>query len=76
MRAPGRGAGDRWLAGEPVAGVAFAHLAPVRIAGGARAGARGHIALLLALRPEPVYLVTLDGGAGDVRVAQSELQAP
>lgn len=70
-----RGVGDRWLAGEPVDGVAFPHLAPVQVAAGARAGARGHIALLLALRPEPVYLVTLDGGAGDVRVAQSGLRA-
>jgi hypothetical protein len=70
-----RGAGDRWLAGEPVDGVAFAHLESVRIAAGERTGARGHIALLLALRPEPLYLVTLEGGAGDVRVAQSGLRA-
>ena len=69
-----RGAGDRWLAGEPVDGVAFAHHAHVVIARGARAGRRGRVALLLAMRPEPRYLVSLDGGTEDVRVAQSEIE--
>ena len=69
-----RGAGDRWLAGEAVDGVAFAHLAPVVIGSGDGAGRRGRVALLLALRPEPLYLIALDQG-GDVRVRQSELAA-
>lgn len=70
-----RGAGDRWLAGELVDGVAFAHLAPVVIVRGDRAGRRGRVALLLATRPEPRYLVALDGGAEDVRVAQGDIEA-
>jgi len=69
-----RGLGDRWLAGERVSGVAFAHHDAVRIAAGPRAGAMGSIALLLAVEPEPVYLVELASGGGDVRVRQSALQ--
>jgi len=69
-----RGAGDRWLAGEQVDGVAFAHHARVLIARGTDAGRAGHVALLLALRPQPRYLVALDGG-GDVRVGQDDLEA-
>ena len=69
-----KGSGDRWLAGETVEGVAFAHGARVEVAGGALDGRRGRIALLIALGADPAYLVTLDGG-GDVRVRQSSLSA-
>lgn len=69
-----RGAGDRWLAGEQVEGVAFAHLARVVVARADGAGRRGRVALLLALRPQPRYLVALDDG-GDVRVGQDDLEA-
>jgi hypothetical protein len=69
-----RGVGDRWLADERVDGVRFAHHARVVVAEGARAGARGSVRLLLAVSPEPLYLVELDAG-GDLRVRQSRLRA-
>lgn len=69
-----RGIGDRWLAGEPVEGVELEHGAAVEVAGGALDGRRGTIALLIAVRPEPAYLVALAGGGGDVRVRQSALR--
>lgn len=68
-----RGAGDRWLAGERVDGVRFALHDRVEITSGARAGNAGAIILLLALAPEPRYLVSLDA-SGDVRVRQSALR--
>ena len=68
-----RGIGDRWLAGERVADVRFGLHDAVEIITGRFAGACGTIALLLAVAPEPSYLVTL-GGGGDVRVRQSELR--
>ena len=70
-----RGLGDRWLAGDAVPGVAFAHNQAVEILTGSRARERGTIALLLAVEPEPLYLVALGDGRGDVRVRQSGLRA-
>ncbi|HET7188484.1 MAG TPA: hypothetical protein VFI52_10025 [Gemmatimonadaceae bacterium] len=70
-----RGLGDRWLAGGAVPGVAFAHSQVVEILTGSRAQERGTIALLLGLEPEPIYLVALGDGRGDVRVRQSGLRA-
>lgn len=69
-----RGQGDRWLAGERVQGVDFEHHAPVAIAAGALAGRRGSVALLMGLGDDPLYLVQLSGGGGDVRVRQSALR--
>ncbi|MEJ7812350.1 MAG: hypothetical protein WKG32_18210 [Gemmatimonadaceae bacterium] len=69
-----RGLGDRWLAGERVADVAFGHHERVRIATGPLAGAEGLVALLLGLTPEPIYLVTLGPTAGDARVRQADLR--
>lgn len=71
-----RGVGDRWLAGESVPGVDFAMFDAVSITGGPHAGEGGSIKLLVAVRPEPSYLVELGSGGGDVRVRQSELRAP
>jgi hypothetical protein len=68
-----RGAGDRWLAGEAVAGVAFALHDRVQIVAGRHAGEIGGIALLTALHPEPTYLVAL-GGDATARVRQSALR--
>lgn len=68
-----RGAGDRWLAGEAVEGVQFGQHAAVEVAGGRHAGARGRVALLLALGDDPLYLVSLADGQGDARVRQSSL---
>ena len=70
-----RGAGDRWLAGEPVDDVAFAHHSEVEFAGGRFDGARGRVELLMALAPEPQYLVALADGSGTVKVRQSSLRA-
>ena len=69
-----RGPGDRWLAGEPVDGVEFEQYAPVQITSGSHAGQSGSVALLLNLQTDPLYLVTLPFGAGDVRVRQSALR--
>jgi len=69
-----RGLGDRWLAGEPVDGVAFAHHDSVEVVGGSLDGHAGTVLLLLAVAPEPLYLVAVDG-RGDVRIRQSALQA-
>jgi hypothetical protein len=69
-----RGQGDRWLAGEPVEGVQFEHHAQVEIAAGALDGRRGTVALLMSLGADPLYLVQLTGGGGDVRVRQAALR--
>jgi hypothetical protein len=69
-----RGLGDRWLAGQEVPGVRFAHLEAVEVTAGPHDGARGTIALLIGLSPEPSYLVTL-GARGEVRVRQSLLRS-
>ncbi|MEO6526165.1 MAG: hypothetical protein ABIP93_06040 [Gemmatimonadaceae bacterium] len=69
-----RGQGDRWLAGEPVDGVQFEHHASVEIIGGSLDGRTGCILLLLNLQADPVYLVALSAGAGEVRVRQSAMR--
>lgn len=71
-----RGAGDRWLAGEPVAGVQFALHDAVTVADGPYVGESGSIVLLMGLRPEPTYLVEVGSGRGKVRIRQSELRTP
>lgn len=69
-----RGTGDRWLAGETVPGVTFGHNETVEITDGEHAGQAGTVILLMALRPEPRYLVQLREGRRDVRVRQSALR--
>lgn len=69
------GAGDRWLQGEKPEGVHFAHHDRVTIMEGPRDGDEGTIVLLVALSPEPMYLVQPDEGGREVRVRQSALQA-
>ncbi len=68
-----RGAGDRWLAGHPLEGVDFRLHDPVEIVEGQFTGDCGTVALLLAIFPQPVYLVAL-GARGDVRTRQSALR--
>ena len=68
------GIGDRWLRGEALPGVAFALHDRVAIAGGSRDGAHLAVALLLAVAPHPLYLVTLDDDAGELKVRQSSLR--
>ncbi|MDB4907866.1 MAG: hypothetical protein JWO05_2650 [Gemmatimonadetes bacterium] len=70
-----RGAGDRWLAGESLPGVEFAHHQEVEVMLGASEGRRGRIALLLALEPTPVYLVEFHESGGTAKVRQSYLRA-
>lgn len=69
-----RGIGDRWLAGESVPGVTFGHNDAVEITEGEHVGEKGTIILLMALHPEPRYLVQLQEGRRDVRVRQSALR--
>jgi hypothetical protein len=69
-----RGAGDRWLAGDLVDGVSFAHHQSVSVNAGVHRGELGIVLLLVALTPEPRFLVRLVSGAGDVRVSQSMLR--
>ena len=73
--APTPGLGDRWLRGESLPGVAFAQHERVTIAGGSRDGQTGAVLLLLAVAPEPLYLVALDQAGGDLKVRQSALRA-
>ena len=56
-----RGAGDRWLAGAPLPGVRFAAHDAVEVLIGRHEGERGAILLLVALDPEPAYLVEIAG---------------
>ena len=56
-----RGAGDRWLAGEPLPGVRFGAHDAVEVLIGRHEGERGAILLLVALEPEPAYLVEIAG---------------
>ncbi|MGZ8456089.1 MAG: hypothetical protein ACXW65_20935 [Gemmatirosa sp.] len=69
------GLGDRWLRGERLPDVAFALHDRVVITGGSRDGQFGTVVLLLAVSPHPLYLVSLAGGGGDLKVRQSSLRA-
>lgn len=69
-----RGIGDRWMAGEEIPGVTFGLGDRVEILEGPNADERGAIIFLVAVRPEPLYLITLGSGRGDVRVRQSGLR--
>lgn len=69
------GLGDRWLRGEAIPGVAFAQHAPIVVATGSRAGQQGRVVLLLAVSPEPLYLVALPDDAIELRIRQSALRA-
>lgn len=71
---PGRGAGDRWLAGESLPDVEFGVHDRVEVVAGSGAGRRGRILLLVALAPEPSYLVQLAAGR-QARMRQSALAA-
>jgi hypothetical protein len=62
------------LAGEAVDDVRFAHHAEVEIAGGRFDGERGRVELLIALAPEPQFLVALADAGRSVKVRQSSLR--
>ena len=69
-----RGQGDRWLDGEPIDGVSLELNARVRIVDGRDTGKTGSVAFLMNLDRDPLYLVELSAGTGDVRVRQSALE--
>lgn len=71
-----RGAGDRWLAGEPVEGVRFGHHEVVVVRAGRWNGQVGRVELLLTLGDDPLYLVRLSGEGAGARVRQSALAVP
>jgi len=62
------------MAGEEIPGIDFGPNAAIEITEGPHAGDGGTIIVLLAVRPEPLYLVELRSGKGDVRVRQSALR--
>lgn len=64
-----------FLSREEITGVRFTHDDFVRVIAGAHRGQAGSLVALLALRPEPVFLLELESGH-DVQVRQSEIAAP
>ena len=68
------GLGDRWLAGERLPGVAFAHYDTVRIVAGPHAGTEGRVILLVSPPPEPTYLVHLPDVPRPVRLLEGEME--
>lgn len=62
------------MAGEAIPGIDFGPNAAIEIVEGPHAGDGGTIIVLLAIRPEPLYLVELRSGTGDARVRQSALR--
>jgi hypothetical protein len=71
------GVGDRWLAGVPVEGVAFAPRERVEFARGSMAGRRATVLLLVAVSPEPMYHVITEEGdpPRELHVRQSALRS-
>ena len=69
-----RGVGDRWLSGEKVDGVEFPLHARVMITMGRHAGHTGTVVFLMNLDVDPLYLVELSAGTGDVRVRGAALR--
>lgn len=69
-----RGLGDRWLAGEAIDGIAHAMHAVVEIVGGRYDGQQGTVTLLMLPGDDPLYLVRLRSGDGDIRMRQSALR--
>ena len=68
------GLGDRWMAGERIPGVAFAHHDGVVVTAGPHAGRAGRVLLLAAPPPAAAYLVAVDGAGAPVRLAQTALE--
>ena len=64
--------GRRWMAGEPVKGVAFRLSDSVQVLAGPHCGARGAVISLIEASPQPIYLVELGDGS-DVRLQQDDI---
>lgn len=64
----------RWMAREPVQGIAFLLNDSVQVTEGPSSGSRGSVVSLIDTTPEPVYLVETSDGK-DVRLKQADLVA-
>lgn len=64
---------EQWLRGGHLEGVQHAPGTRVRLLDGDDAGATGTVTSLQALAPEPLYVVALDSGVGEVAAFQSGL---
>ena len=64
---------EQWLRGGHLQGVHHGPGTRVRLLDGDDAGAVGTVTSLRALAPEPLYVVALDSGVGDVAAFQSAL---
>ena len=62
----------RWMAGEPVKGVAFRLNDSVQVVAGPYCGRRGAIFSLIEANPKPVYVVELEDGS-DIRIHQADI---
>ena len=66
--------GQAFLDRAEIPGVEFWHNDHVRIVAGPHAGASGSLVTVLALQPEPRFVLELETGL-DVEVSQSEIRA-
>lgn len=66
---------DDWFAGRTVPGGRFRHNESVRVIAGEHAGKFGALISVESLKPEPVYVVELSSGEGDVLLPDSRLEA-
>ncbi len=64
------GLGDRWLAGEALAGVRFGLHDAVRVIDGEHAGRRARVLLLARVTPAVEYVIGLEDGGGEARVGE------
>jgi hypothetical protein len=64
---------ELWFSFQPIPGAAYRLNDSVGVTSGEFKGESGAVVSLLALAPEPVYLVELSSGA-DIKISESELE--
>jgi hypothetical protein len=64
---------SRWMSGESLPKVAFAHNQSVEVQSGPLKGTRGAIVTIITFDPEPLYVVELSSGK-DQQLYQSALR--
>ena len=64
-----------WFSSRPIPGVAFGLNDSVQIKSGENAGALATVISLVALEPEPTYMVELGSGGDDMAVVESDLES-
>jgi hypothetical protein len=64
---------EAFIDGVSIPGVEFAHNEPVLIVRGPHAGGSGSLVALVALHPEPSFVLELSSGP-DAQVLQSQIQ--